>query len=286
MEQILLNIIPFTPLEDKLTFAFYGDKVLGGASIKWDKLFEEFPEGRDPKAKSYYSDFQPARENAIIKEIDVHNAIKFTQQYYRYLILNHFKTIEGAIVFSNFTEDVEVWFEEKTFSNIDYKLYNKFTLKVQYKNVANSGYELMLSYNGTSKVWKQCIADIADYDGDKYTSVVLKGIVYNYKKMLPELKQDIENIYPILNNEIKRDWEIEEERIFENRYPIFLKHIQTFYKTYLNTKEFNAIISLSPNGFYSVPENKIFRTTADANVLKFKEGTHVNPLMGMIDHKP
>ena len=191
MEQILLNIIPFTPLEDKLTFAFYDDKVPNYASIKWDKLFEEFPEGRDPKAKSYYADFQPAREDAIIKEIDVFNAIKFAQQYYRYLILNYFKGIEGSIVFPNFTKDVEVWFEDKDITNPDYKLYNKFTLKVQYKNVVNEGYELMLAYNGTSKVWRQTIADIADYDGDKYTSVVHKGIFYNYKKMCPELKQDI-----------------------------------------------------------------------------------------------
>ena len=253
MEQILLNIIPFTPLEEKLTFAFYGEKIPGAASIKWDKLYEEFPEGRDPKMKNYYADFQRAREGAIIKEIDVFNAIKFTQHYYRYLILNYFKRIEGSIVFPNFTNDVEVWFEEKNISNPDYRLYNKFTLKVQYKNVANDGYELMLAYNGTSKVWKQTIADIADYDGEKYTTVIHNGIVYNYKKMCPELKQDIENIYPILNNEIKRDWEIEEERIFENRYPIFYGHIEAFYKAYLNTKTFNQIIKLSSKGFYSVP---------------------------------
>jgi hypothetical protein len=286
MEQILLNVIPFTPIQDKLTFAFYGDKVPGGASIKWDKLFEEFPEGRDPKAQSYYSDFQPAREGAITKEIDVFKAIKFTQHYYRYLILNYFKQIKGSIVFPNFTRDIEVWFEEMKVNNPTYQLYNKFTIKVQYKNVANSGYELMLAYNGTSKVWRKCIADIEDYDSDKYTSIVHNGIVYNYKKMCPELKQDIENLFPILNNEIKRDWEIEEDRIFENRYPIFLEHIQSFYNFYVNTTEFNTILKLSPNGFYSVPEAKIFKTSYDANLLRFKDGTNVNPLMGMIESKP
>lgn len=286
MEQILLNVIPFTPTQDKLTFAFYGDKIPGAASIKWDKLFEEFPEDRDPQAQSYYSDFQTVREGAIVKEIDVFNAIKFSQHYFRYLILNHFKTIAGAIVFSNFTRDIEVWFEDKEFSNPDYKIYNKFTIKIQYNNVANSGYELMLAYNGTSKLWKQCIADIEDYDTGNYTMVVHKGIIYSYAKMDAELKQDIENIYPILNNEIKRDWDIEEERKIENRYPIFLGHLQHFYKTYLNTKEFNSIIKLSPKGFYIVPEKKIFKTSAGSNVLQFRDGTHVNPFMGINDHKP
>jgi hypothetical protein len=286
MEQILLNVIPFTPIQDKLTFAFYGDKVPGGASIKWDKLFEEFPEDRDPQAQSYYSDFQPAREGAIVKEIDVFNAIKFTQHYYRYLILNHFKSIEGSIVFSNFTRDVEVWFQEKSFSNLEYKLYNKFTLKVQYKNVANSGYELMLAYNGTSKVWQKPIADIVDYDDSKYTLVIHKGIIYNHEKMPPELKQDIDNIFPILNNEIKKDWDIDEERKIENRYPIFLAHLQNFYKTYLKTKEFNSIIQLAVQGFYIVPDKKVFRTSLGSNELQFRDGTHINPFLGINEHKP
>lgn len=52
MQQIQLNVIPFTPIVDKLTFAFYGEKVPGSASIKWTKLFDEFPENRD-KARQF-----------------------------------------------------------------------------------------------------------------------------------------------------------------------------------------------------------------------------------------
>jgi hypothetical protein len=52
MQQIPLNNIPFTPVNDKLTFAFYREKIPNGVSIKWDKLFEEFPE-YEPKQKTF-----------------------------------------------------------------------------------------------------------------------------------------------------------------------------------------------------------------------------------------
>lgn len=68
MQQIQLNIIPFKPVVDNQTFAFYGEKQKGFAPIYWDKLFESFPEGREAKHKNYYSDFQPARQGAIEKE--------------------------------------------------------------------------------------------------------------------------------------------------------------------------------------------------------------------------
>lgn len=53
MQQIQLNIIPFKPVVDNQTFAFYGEKQKGFAPIYWDKLFESFPEGREAKHKNY-----------------------------------------------------------------------------------------------------------------------------------------------------------------------------------------------------------------------------------------
>ncbi|MBZ5857581.1 hypothetical protein [Flavihumibacter profundi] len=65
MQQIQLNIIPFKPLVDNQTFAFYDEKQKGFAPIYWDKLFESLPEGSEAKYKNYYNDFQPARQGVI-----------------------------------------------------------------------------------------------------------------------------------------------------------------------------------------------------------------------------
>ncbi|MGB4774337.1 MAG: hypothetical protein WBP45_04135, partial [Daejeonella sp.] len=128
MEQIQLNIIPFKPVANKGTFAFYGEKQKGFTSIKWDKLFEQFPEGREAKLQFYYTDFQEPREGAITKEVEFVKAINFANHYFTHLIFNYFKNITGAVVFPNYVDDVEVWFEDTTEQNSKYKLYNKFTL--------------------------------------------------------------------------------------------------------------------------------------------------------------
>jgi hypothetical protein len=66
MQQIQLNIIPFTPTADKLSLAFYSQKTEGLSLIKWDnKLFNEFPKGRLADNQNNYSDFQSEAEGAF-----------------------------------------------------------------------------------------------------------------------------------------------------------------------------------------------------------------------------
>ena len=286
MQKIQLNIIPFTPVENKITFAFYGERDQGMSSIKWDKLFNEFPEGRAADKQFYYSDFQLAREGAIIKEIDVFDATFFAQSYFGYLILNYFKSIEGSQVFPNFARDVEVWFEEKNYQNIKYRLYNKFTLKVQFNNVVQKSYEIVLAYNGTSKVLRKNIGQITDFDTTKYNFVTCKGAVYKYIKMPSHLRQNLSELYPVISNPLKKDFGIEEEFKRENRFPIYLKHLQNFYEKYLNTDVFRKIINISKEGFYAVPDDKVFRTSYNANKLQFLNGQHYNPGLGILIHKP
>lgn len=180
MQQIQLNIIPITPLHSKLTFAFYGNKIPNGVSIKWDKLFDEFPEDREANLQFYYTDFQEPREDAIIKEVEFSKAINFANHYFTHLVFNYFKNIAGAVVFPNYVNDVEVWFEDITEQNGKYKLYNKFTLKVQYNCVVQKSFEIMVAYNGTSKVLRNSIAQLADFDTTQYNLVNCNGSIYKY----------------------------------------------------------------------------------------------------------
>lgn len=286
MQQIQLNIIPFKTVVDNQTFAFYGEKQKGFAPIYWDKLFESFPEGREAKHKNYYSDFQPARPGAIEKSIVFTEAIGFSIHYFRYIILHYFKAIEGAIVFPNFTEDVEVWLEDTDVQHEQYRQYNKFTIKVQYRQVSE-GYEIVLAYDGTSKVLKQSIADIPDFDTDKYNLINCNGTIYRYDKMPDDLNQQMETLFPVLSNPLKKEFNIEpDEIVIENRYKPYLKQLDWFYKTFLNTAAFKKLINISEDGFYKVPANKVYRTSENSNKLQFLENTHINPGLGIILHKP
>ena len=287
MQQIQLNLISFTPLKTKLKFAFYPEKVPGMASIKWDKLFDEFPEGRDRAMQFYYCDFQSAREDAIEKEIELFHAVGFAKRYFSYLILNYFKNIDGAVVFPNFTKDVEVWFADNDIKDPLYKVYNKFTLNVQYGSAVPKQFQVVLSYNGISKVLHTPIKQIKDFDTTKYTKVLCDGCIWHYEKTLPaELKQQLENVYPVLNYDLKKEYDIYEELKKTNRYPEYLGKQEWFYNHYLNTPAFNKIIKLAPEGFYQVPNEKVFLVGKGNNILQFKNGTHINPGLGILTHKP
>ncbi len=109
------------------------------------------------------------------------------------MILNYFKRIDGAIVFPNFTKDVEVWFTDNDIRDPLYKVYNKFTLNVQYSSAVPKQFQVVLSYNGISKVLHTPIKQIKDFDTTKYTKVLCNGCIWHYEKTLPDdLKQQLE----------------------------------------------------------------------------------------------
>ena len=113
MQKIQFNIIPFNPVKSKTAFAFYGEDKYGVSSIKCNKLFNEFPKRRATNKSFYYSDFQPAREGAIVRKLDIFDGVYSRQNYPRNLILDYFKSIEGSPACPSFAGNVEVWFEEK-----------------------------------------------------------------------------------------------------------------------------------------------------------------------------
>lgn len=284
-QQIQLNIIPFTPLQSSKVFAFYDEKVPNSFSIHWDKLFNEFPEGREKDKQYYYSTFQPANDQNFEQVIEFTKAINFSCHYFTHLIFNYFKAIDGAIVFPNYVDNVEVWFIDTKHKNNTYNLYNKYTLKVQYNAVVQKSFELMVAYNGTSKLLKKSMAALGDYDTLKYNLINCNGAIYKYDNMPEDLKQDQTTLFPVLSNELKKDFDIYEEFKKENRYPIFHNILSEFCKKYLFTPAFTKAFNLQQS-FHIVPEKKVYTTKYGSNKLKFLNGEHYDPRSGILTHKP
>ncbi len=108
------------------------------------------PKAEKPNIKTTTATFNPPGREPLKKNIVFTEAIGFSIHYFRYIILHYFKTMEGAIVFPNFTEDVEVWLEDTEVQHDQYRQYNKFTIKVQYRQVSE-GYEMVLAVVGNYK---------------------------------------------------------------------------------------------------------------------------------------
>ncbi len=290
---VQLNIIPFVPNEKEVEFAFYSNKMPDYASIHWQNVTDKRPEEWEPSQQFFYTNFKPATEGAIIKKIDLTQCIEFGQHYFRYLILDYFKKIDGTIIFPNFVKDVEIWFKDNNSNNHIYNLYHNYTIKIQYGKVSG-GFELVLSYNGTSKILKKSFNDI-EFPSDVVNLLNCNGVIYSYEHNMPEeYKQQMENLYPVVNNTMMPLVGIPfPEPVFENRYPKYLKILNDFYNTYLNTNAFKSIIPLSTDGFVNVSRGKVFQTSDQSNELLFGKGwdnkenqTNINPGKGMYVHGP
>ena len=100
-QELLLNIIPFTPPVGKQTFAFYKQKQEGYFPVFRDDLQglleEKFISLELLELSKLCTDFQPAKEGAIELDIDLSVSTRLTNNYYRYLIRNCFEGIADTM---------------------------------------------------------------------------------------------------------------------------------------------------------------------------------------------
>lgn len=209
-QELLLNIIPFNPPAGKQTFAFYRQKQPGFYPVfKGDLqglLDDKLSALELLELEKLYTDFQPPREGAILLDIDLSVSTRFANHYYRYLIRKHFEGI-ADIMHQDFTSETEVWFHSPEKSTAKYKVYNQFTLKVQYGRVTDKP-ELVLSYDGTTKVFAKPVSEIYNFNTNLYNWVVCNGVIYKWKFRPQEVINQPQNCYPILSNELKPHLEI------------------------------------------------------------------------------
>jgi len=174
-QNLILNIIPFASVPGKKSFAFYRERKDDTYyPIFKDDLYgfldDKLSEADLLQLEKLYTDFQPAREGAIQLDIDLSVSHRFANHYYRFLIRNYFVG-KADIMHQNFTSETEVWYHNKEKSTAKYNVYNQFTLKVQHSRVT-TGPELVLSYDGTTKVFAKPVSEI--YKFKTHTTTLLR----------------------------------------------------------------------------------------------------------------
>lgn len=274
-QELLLNIIPFNPAAGKQTFAFYRQKQEGYNPVfKADLeglLDDKLPAAELEALEKLYTDFQPAKEGAIELEIDLSVTYRFANHFYRHLIREYFTSI-ADIMHQNFTSETEVWFHDKDKSNAKFNLYNQFTLKVQHSRVT-TGPELVLSYDGTTKVFAKPVSQIHNFNTNLYNWIVCNGVLYKWKYRPQAVINMPEKCYPVLSNEIKPHMEIAHDvPNLSNRYPRYLGILQNFYNKYLNVDAFRSLIAISTDGFFQPTTDQFRVINSTSNDLLYANG--------------
>ena len=282
MENLKINIIPFKHPSVKKEFGFYKEKKDGFYPIHrvelpnelWDTQKEEVV-----KSKHYYTNFKDTEDCTLKTKVDFSLSTKFAKHYYTQMVYHYFASIADAIQM-NYVKDIEVWFLDNKASTTAFKTYNIFTLKIEFSGLTKSP-ALLLSYDGTTKIATTSINNI-NIAPDYFKTVVYNKEIFKFKELSEEAKQNLEQVYPLLNIPIKNHLNIPHSVPKKgNRYKPYFNYINDFYINYLNTEEFRNILPLDKKGFFTIPEKEIHHTHNNSNNLRFFKGTEIDPRVGM-----
>jgi hypothetical protein len=134
--------------------------------IHWSKfskqIKEAFPDTDLSQVEHIYTTFTQEIPNAPSIKIDLTKGkeLRIYKQFLKHQLKTYFLE-KGYIVVKNFVRDVQVWIPSKNGNTADYNLYYKFSFKIQFATLTDLP-ELIVSYDGTSKVLTKSVQDIEE----------------------------------------------------------------------------------------------------------------------------
>lgn len=308
MSQLCFNILGFNHPQKNINF-YFGNLQLSGLqevhhTIVPQEVIEHF--GFQP---FYYTSFEKPQTNALcvnkLTQLERANtqeykskinklpnqtafSLALLKRYYNALIHQYF-TQKGFLVKPNFVRDTEVWLPVS--NNAKQKTYwefERYSLRIQFK-VASAGPELLLSYEGKSKLFSTPIANLFETIPLKaFNWVVYQKNLYKLADLPEEAKRQYDKVYAVWNFTIR---DILQEATAApdktNKYWKYKNAIDRFYTMHLNNSTFKQIIPINEEGFLRVTPSSIGMVEKASNQLVFgNRALHQVPYIGITQHGP
>ena len=199
-----------------------------------------FPNGDE--ADHVYTSFLEETEGTQAFEIDLQScSASLAKRYAGNQLIRYFKEVAQVPLKSGFIDEIQVWVKAKQSTNPQFDEYLKFSLKIQLRYLSRHP-EIQLSYDGTSKVFKENSVELGQGIGsDKFNWVLYEGQLRRWKHLKEAEEQgeeiDYEQVFPHVN----RDLAIAINLPFdppphENRYTRYLTNINGFVDCLFHSK--------------------------------------------------
>jgi len=256
------------------------------------QIKEAFPDIDLSKVEHIYTTFTQEIPNAPSIKIDLTNGkeLRIYKQSLKHQLKNYFLE-KGYIVVKNFVRDVQVWMPSKNGNTADYNLYYKFSFKILFATLTDLP-ELVVSYDGTSKVLTKSVKEIEETE-------YIKRCVYGQKTFNYQMDFDteekeefynaiqFEQAYPIFNLPLARalNIPIEEPDRPKNRYQKYVTLITNFAEKYLFTEEFKVLFPFKQDAFIDVPGNRINHINPNLGLLEFGKDQYGNKKTHLVPKK-
>ena len=254
--------------------------------------FEEEREGFFPVTKAvkptYEKKLDQYGEEYSVKVRNSAFSISILKRYYNSLIHKYF-TDNGLMVKPNFIHDTEIWISSQKYdSSGNFNLFDRYCLKVQFKTVSKF-LELLVTFEGTSKVYKQSIEELQEsVRPEAFNWVLFDKCLYKFNELPSSGKRVFDQVFPVWNFDIRDALgEPTEAPDRGNKYIKFKEGIDSFYNTHINVEEFKNLIPINSKGFIAVEGKRLGNVKPNSNQLLFGESKKDNvPMNGMKKYGP
>lgn len=234
-----------------------------------------------------YTNFD-ACEDGIAVKLNLKDHPAIARAYYTKLIRD-FLAPAADVVIPNFLNDMQFWFKDNSKLTEGFKVYKKYSLRVQ-TDQATGEPELLISYDGNTRVSSSNLQMIENKPGfreEMIRKVIYSKRLYNYSNLPEEAKYNPGLVFPLLNREliVFLDLRIPVNRNKE-KHKEFFDEIKWFYQSHLNSNDFRKLIP-HQGKFKMVNDGERFNLTHTKTDLVFGQSkTSENINAGFKEHGP
>ncbi|MCF8332223.1 MAG: hypothetical protein K9H84_07210 [Bacteroidales bacterium] len=287
------NILQFNHPKTSVDLRFIKEEKRGWQRFIYEHQNDYFKElidqnfdfGADEE-KVVYTDFssqQSEEEDAKLIAVKLPECNAIAKAYYTTKIQCYLKEKVNFTDY-NFLKDTTVWIYDQTIQKHKYKLFKKFTLRVQFDENTNQP-EMLLSYDKLSKVFNYNLESLLtmNIDFGLLINLTYQGriISYEYFKKKNYSRHDL--AYPVINNDLQKALEIpfEGNKFGHNKYKQYYEEVSSFYDEFLNQDEFKENV-LGDLKWKPIDDELMDQTTSGADNLVFNNA-HINknPYFGL-----
>jgi hypothetical protein len=234
-----------------------------------------------------------------IVSVDITKSRKFGLYYFRHKVRQYFESKENIIVSTGMIQDIIIYVkvkdEKQNVPNVT--KYCQYTLRIQDKRVSN-GFEMVVSYRGLAHVYNTPLSAMGNLNIKSLIGrVIINNHIYSYKNNYDYICNKINEAYPVISNELKRELKLEYDsqprspkkpRTGMNSNKYIRQNVleDLFRKRYLMTDEFKSHVKLESDEFLTLDESIIHKLPTSANQLLVKDSYGRNvPIEEAVEYK-
>lgn len=233
-----------------------------------------FPEITKDKSEFIYTTFEYNKKEFIGLEINLSNENEnLVKHYYKSQVKYFFQKIAKQIVRVGFIDDNQIWIKSKFGATDLFDVYEKFSIRVQIKTVSDFP-ELLLTYDGKSKVFKQNLKEaVKTFSPTDFSNIIIGKSVIKFSNFVEQKEPSYDEAYPVINKKISDLLDLPfDENPKENKYSIYHENIKKFVQYLMWRNDFIKLIPLHSSNFLKVSNASIAEIVDDSNNLAFFEG--------------